>query len=162
MEMKKQMEKENEIKTEQKPVRLSLEEIKKIIPHRDPMLLIDEVTEMRSGERIEATFYVSPDRDIFRGHFPGNPVLPGVYTTEIMAQASDILLLSMDRYAGKIPYFIGIDKVRFTAKIEPGDTIKVISVISAERPEKAIVTCSAEVYNKGILACKGEVTLAMR
>lgn len=143
-------------------IQLNQEEIKKIIPHRDPMLLIDEVTAMVPGERIEAKFYVSPDRDIFRGHFPGEPVLPGVYTTEIMAQASDILLLSMDRYAGKIPFFIGIDKVRFTAKIEPGDTVTVISVISVERQDKAIVTCSAEIYNKEILACKGDVTLAMR
>jgi len=155
-------ENETEMKMEKEPVRLNREEIKKIIPHRDPMLLIDEVTEMIPGERIEATFYVSPDRDIFRGHFPGNSVLPGVYTTEIMAQASDILLLSMDRYAGTIPYFIGIDKVRFTSMIKPGDTVMVISTISSERPDKAIVTCSAEVYNKGILACKGEVTLAMR
>jgi 3-hydroxyacyl-[acyl-carrier-protein] dehydratase len=144
------------------PIKLNLEEIKKIIPHRDPMLLIDEVTAMVPGEKIEALFYVSPERDIFRGHFPGEPVLPGVYTTEIMAQASDILLLSMERYAGTVPFFIGIDKVRFTSKIEPGDTVKVISVISAERREKAVVTCSAEVYNKGVLACKGDVTLAMR
>jgi 3-hydroxyacyl-[acyl-carrier-protein] dehydratase len=141
---------------------LNREQIMEIIPHRDPMLLIDEVTELADGERIRAAFYVSHDRDIFRGHFPGAPVLPGVYTTEIMAQASDILILSMERYAGTIPYFIGIDKVRFSAKIEPGDTVEVISRISVERREKGIVTCSAEVYNKGILACTGDVTLAMR
>lgn len=141
---------------------LDREGIKNIIPHRDPMLLIDEVIALTPGERIEASFYVSPEREIFRGHFPGAPVLPGVYTTEIMAQASDILILSMDRYAGTIPYFIGIDKVRFLSKIEPGDTIRVISVISMEREEKAIVTCSAEVHNNGILACTGTVTLAMR
>lgn len=143
-------------------IALDREEIKNIIPHRDPMLLIDEVIEMVPGEQIEAQFYVNPERDIFKGHFPGAPVLPGVYTTEIMAQASDILILSMDRYAGTIPYFIGIDKVKFLAKIEPGDTVKVISRISMERADKGIVTCSAEVYNKEALACKGDVTLAMR
>lgn len=141
---------------------LDREGIQKIIPHRDPMLLIDEVISMIPGERIEASFYVSPDREIFKGHFPGAPVLPGVYTTEIMAQASDILILSMNRYAGLIPFFIGIDKVRFLSKIEPGDTVKVISAISMERMEKGIVTCCAEVYNKETLACTGEVTLAMR
>ncbi len=143
-------------------IKLNRSQIMEIIPHRDPMLLIDEVTAMIPGERIEASFYVSPDREIFKGHFPGEPVLPGVYTTEVMAQASDILLLSMERYAGTIPFFIGIDKVRFTAKIQPGDTIRVISSIAAERPEKAIVTCRAEVYNNEMLACTGEVTLAMR
>ena len=141
---------------------LDREGIKKIIPHRDPMLLIDDVITMIPGERIEARFYVSPDREIFKGHFPGAPVLPGVYTTEIMAQASDILILSMDRYAGTIPYFIGMDKVKFMAKIQPGDTVKVVSMISMEKKEKRIVTCSAEVYNKEILACTGDVTLAMR
>ena len=143
-------------------IKLNRSQIMEIIPHRDPMLLIDEVTAMIPGERIEALFYVSPDREIFKGHFPGEPVLPGVYTTEVMAQASDILLLSMERYKGTIPFFIGIDKVRFTAKIQPGDTIRVISTIASERQEKAIVTCSAEVYVKDTLACTGEVTLAMR
>lgn len=143
-------------------IKLNRSQIMDIIPHRDPMLLIDEVTAMIPGERIEALFYVSPDREIFKGHFPGEPVLPGVYTTEVMAQASDVLLLSMERYAGTIPFFIGIDKVRFTAKIQPGDTIRVVSLIAAERPEKAIVTCRAEVYNNDMLACTGEVTLAMR
>lgn len=142
--------------------KLNRDQIMKIIPHRDPMLLIDEVTYMEPGEKIEALFYVSPEREIFQGHFPGEPVLPGVYTTEVMAQASDILLLSMERYKGTIPFFIGIDKVRFTAKIQPGDTVRVISVISSERTEKAIVTCRAEVYNGDTLACSGEVTLAMR
>lgn len=144
------------------PIKLNRSQIMEIIPHRDPMLLIDEVTYMKPGEKIEALFYVSPEREIFKGHFPGEPVLPGVYTTEVMAQASDILLLSMEQYKGTIPFFIGIDKVRFTAKIQPGDTIRVISSIAAERSEKAIVTCHAEVYNNETLACTGEVTLAMR
>ncbi len=141
---------------------LNREEIQKIIPHRDPMLLIDEITELKREVSIEARFYVNPDREIFRGHFPGAPVLPGVYTVEIMAQASDVLLLSMERYEGTIPYFIGIDKVQFKAKIEPGDTLVIKSKIAKENREKGIVTCSAEVYNKDILACVGDVTLAMR
>jgi 3-hydroxyacyl-[acyl-carrier-protein] dehydratase len=126
------------------------------------MLLIDEITELKREVSIEARFYVNPDREIFRGHFPGAPVLPGVYTVEIMAQASDVLLLSMERYEGTIPYFIGIDKVQFKAKIEPGDTLVIKSKIAKENREKGIVTCSAEVYNKDILACVGDVTLAMR
>lgn len=141
---------------------LNRKEIQKIIPHRDPMLLIDEITDLQREVSIEARFFVNPDREIFRGHFPGAPVLPGVYTVEIMAQASDVLLLSMERYEGTIPYFIGIDKVQFKAKIEPGDTLVIKSKIAKENREKGIVTCSAEVYNKDILACVGDVTLAMR
>ena len=143
-------------------VKLNRDQIMNVIPHRDPMLLIDEVIEMNLGESIVAKFYVDPDREIFKGHFPGAPVLPGVYTAEIMAQASDILLLSSERYAGKIPYFIGIDHVKFLKKIEPGDTVEVHSRIIAEHIEKAIATCSAVVFNKGETACTGEVSLAMR
>lgn len=141
---------------------LNKEKIKKIIPHRDPMLLIDEVLEMTPEKSIKASFFVSPDREIFKGHFPGQPVLPGVYTVECMAQASDILLLSMDRYKGTIPLFIGINNVKFLSKINPGDTIEINSKITVERIDKSIVTCRAEVFNKGETAAVGEVTLAMR
>lgn len=141
---------------------MNRDDIKKIIPHRDPMLLIDAVLEMEAEKSIAASFYVDPSREIFKGHFPEEAVLPGVYTVEIMAQASDILILSCERYANKIPLFIGIDKVKFLSKIKPGNTVEVHSEISFEKAEKAIVTCSATVYNEGILACQGDVTLAMR
>lgn len=141
---------------------MNKDQIKGIIPHRDPMLLIDQVTDLIPEESIECTFFVDPERAIFQGHFPGAPVLPGVYTVECMAQASDILLLSMERYRGTIPYFIGIDKVKFLRKIEPGDTITIKSRLSAERKEKGIGTCSAEVFCQGELAATGDVTLAMR
>ena len=141
---------------------MTTEEIKQIIPHRDPMLLINEVTEIEPGHRIRAAFYVDPDREIFNGHFPGEPVLPGVYSVECMAQAADHVLLSMERYAGKVPLFLGIDKVRFRRKILPGDTIEIRAALLSERVEKAIATCSAEIYDHEELAASGEVTLAMR
>ena len=132
------------------------------IPHRTPMLLVDTVEDLVPGERITAKFYVDSDREIFRGHFPGEPVLPGVYSVECMAQTADILLLSLPRYAGKIPLFLGIDKVRFRRKILPGDTLEIQAVMASERQEKAIATCSANVYVEGELAASGDVTLAMR
>lgn len=141
---------------------LNKEEIKNIIPHRDPMLLIDEVMDMIPGERITAKFYVDPARDIFAGHFPGNPVLPGIYTVEMMAQASDIMLMSTDKYKGKIPYFIGIDKVRFKSKILPGDCATIRALVLTVNDDKSIITCSAEVCVGDLQACTGEVTLAMR
>ena len=143
-------------------MKLTQEEIKNIIPHRDPMLLVSTVEEMIPGERIVSTFWVDPDREIFKGHFPGEPVLPGVYSVECMAQTADILLLSMDRYAGKGPLFLGINNVRFLRKILPGDTLEIHAKLASERVEKAIATCAAEIYNHGELAATGEVTLAMR
>ncbi len=143
-------------------MKLNKEDIKKIIPHRDPMLLVDEVVEMEAETSIKTKFYVNPEREIFVGHFPGDPVLPGVYTVEIMAQTADILILSCERYAGKVPLFIGIDKVKFMSKIKPGDTLEIRAVFAREKAEKAIVTCSAEVYVGETLACTGDVTLAMR
>ena len=138
------------------------EGIKKIIPHRDPMLLVDEVVAMEAETAITTCFYVNPDREIFRGHFPEESVLPGVYTVEIMAQTADILILSTERYAGKIPLFIGINNVRFLSKIKPGDTLEIQARVVSEKAEKGIVTCSAQVYNGKQLACTGDVTLAMR
>ena len=143
-------------------MKLSKEEIKSIIPHRDPMLLVDTAEEMVPGDHIVTTFFIDPDREIFRGHFPGEPVLPGVYSVECMAQSADILLLSMERYAGKVPLFLGINNVRFLRKILPGDTIEIHARLASERAEKAVATCSAEIYNHGELAATGDVTLAMR
>lgn len=143
-------------------MKLNQEEIKKIIPHRDPMLLVTTVEELTPGESITTTFYIDPAREIFTGHFPEEPVLPGVYSVESMAQTADILLLSCERYAGKIPLFLGINNVSFLKKILPGDTIEIRAKMAKERKEKAIATCAAEVYNHGELAAKGEVTLAMR
>ena len=143
-------------------MKMDQEAIKKVTPHRDPMLLVTTVEDLTPGEAITATFYVDPAREIFKGHFPEEPVLPGVYSVECMAQTADILLLSMERYAGKIPLFLGINGVRFLKKILPGDTVEIRAKLAAERPEKAIATCSAEVYNHGELAVTGNVTLAMR
>jgi len=141
---------------------MNREQIMEIIPHRDPILLVDEVVELVDEERIVTRFYVDPAMDIFRGHFPGAPVFPGVYTTESIAQTADILLLSMERYQNKAPLLIGVDKVKFKNRISPGDTIEIHATLSAERQDKAIATCSAEVFVRGELVASGDVTLAMR
>ena len=130
-------------------MKMNREEIMAVIPHRDPMLLVDTVEEMEPGVHITTTF-------------PSEPVLPGVYSVECMAQTADILLLSSERYAGKIPLFLGINNVRFLRKILPGDTIEIRAKLISERIEKAIATCSAEIYNHGELTATGDVTLAMR
>lgn len=145
-----------------KEVLMNKDQIKKVIPHREPMLMIDEVLEMEPGERIKAAAFLDPGLAYFEGHFPGAPVMPGVLTVEAMAQTADVLLLSADRYAGKIPYFIGIDGVKFKKKIEPGDEIIIEARVAKENKEKAVVTCEATVYNEGEVSTTGLVTLAMR
>ena len=130
--------------------------------HRDPMLLVSTVEELEPGKSIVTTFFADPNREIFRGHFPDEPMLPGVYTVECMAQAADILLLSTERYAGKKPLFIGINNVRFSRKILPGETVEIHAELTSERLEKQIATCSAKTFINGELAASGDVILAMR
>lgn len=141
---------------------METDDVKKVIPHREPMLLVDAVKEMEPEKNIRTIWYIDPEREIFKGHFPGDPVLPGVYTVENMAQTADILILSTERYAGKVPLFLGVDNVKFLSKIKPGDTLETCAIFAKERADKAIVTCTCEVYNADVLACTGNVTLAMR
>ncbi|HAL73580.1 MAG TPA: 3-hydroxyacyl-[acyl-carrier-protein] dehydratase FabZ [Clostridiales bacterium] len=99
------------------------EQIKAIIPHRDPFLLIDAVTRMEN-DNITALKYVTGEEDFFRGHFPEFPVMPGVLIVEAMAQALAVLMLSRPEFKGKIGFFGGMDKVRFKRKVVPGDTLR--------------------------------------
>ena len=102
---------------------LTVEEIKEIIPHRYPMLLIDRVEELEAGKSIKAKKNVSVNEPFFQGHFPHEPVMPGVLIMEAMAQAGAVALLSMDEFKGKTAYFGGIDKAKFRKKVVPGDTL---------------------------------------
>ena len=144
-------------------MKLNQEEIKKLMPHRDPMLLVDSVEEIVPGESIVTKFYVDGNREIFKGHFPGNPVLPGVYSVEIIAQSFNILELYGDsKYAGKTPLFLGINNVKFKKVIKPGDTMEIHVKVLSEREDKAILTGAGEIYTDGDLAVTGEVVIAMR
>ena len=143
-------------------MKMNQDEIKGILPHREPMLLVTSVEELSPGENIRAAFFASPEMDIFRGHFPEEPILPGVYSIECMAQAVDILLMSTVRYAGKTPLLLGVDKVNFRKKILPGDTLEIRASIISEQKEKAIVTCAAEIYVHQERAANGDITIAMR
>ena len=138
------------------------EQVKQILPHRDPMLLIDTVSEIEPGVRVTASLWIDPARDIFRGHFPEEAVLPGVYTIEAMAQATDLVLMTKQEYAGKVPLLLGADKARFYKKIIPGDTLTIRAEMIREREEKAIGTCSCEVLVDGKRAASCEITIAMR
>lgn len=94
--------------------------IKKLLPHREPFLFIDEVLE-KSTTRTVAKRVIREDEFFFAGHFPGEPILPGVLIIEAIAQTGGVML--MHRYRGSLPLFMGIDKARFRRIVRPGDTL---------------------------------------
>ncbi|MDR2834359.1 MAG: 3-hydroxyacyl-ACP dehydratase FabZ [Streptococcaceae bacterium] len=102
---------------------LNINQIKEIIPHRYPFLLLDRVEEMIPGQKVIAKKNVTANEEFFNGHFPQEPVMPGVLIIEALAQAGAVALLSMDEFKGKTAYFGGMDKVKFRKKVVPGDTL---------------------------------------
>lgn len=104
---------------------LNKEQIKEIIPQREPFLMIDEIEELVPGERVIAVKKVREDEYYFKGHFPGHPVMPGVLIIEAMAQAGVAGVLSMSENKGKNAFFGGIDGARFRDMVIPGDTLRI-------------------------------------
>lgn len=102
---------------------MNIQQIKEIIPHRYPMLLIDRIEELEAGQKVVAKKNVTINEPFFQGHFPHEPVMPGVLIVEAMAQAGAVALLSMPDFKGKTAYFGGIDKAKFRQKVTPGDTL---------------------------------------
>ncbi|MDT2986893.1 3-hydroxyacyl-ACP dehydratase FabZ [Enterococcus casseliflavus] len=121
---------------------LTIQEIKEIIPHRYPMLLVDRVEELEEGKRVVAKKNVTINEPFFQGHFPHEPVMPGVLIVEAMAQAGAVALLSLEDFSGKTAYFGGLDKAKFRKKVTPGDTlileVEIIKVKSAAGIGKGI------------------------
>jgi len=102
---------------------LEINEIKAMLPHRYPFLLIDRILEFIPKEKIVALKNVTINENFFNGHFPSKPVMPGVLIIESMAQAAGLAMLSQERHKGKIPFFTGIDKARFRRTVVPGDQL---------------------------------------
>ena len=95
-----------------------------VIAHRAPFLFVDEVTELVPGRRARGRWHLTGDEPFFAGHFPGRPTLPGVLMCEAIAQLGAVVLLSDERYAGRLPLFGGLDKARFRRQAGPGDTLE--------------------------------------
>jgi len=104
---------------------MDINEIMSIIPHRQPFLLIDRVEELEEGKSIVATKNVTYNEPFFAGHFPQEPVMPGVLQVEAMAQAGAVAILSMEDFKGKTGYFGGIKNVKFKRKVVPGDVLRI-------------------------------------
>lgn len=138
---------------------LNKEEIKKIIPQREPFLMIDEVDKYQPGESAVAYKYVNEKEWYFQGHFPGNPIMPGVLITESLAQTGAIAILSVEENRGKNALFGGIDKMKFKKMVLPGDKLKLeVKIIKKKGPigvGEAIATV------EGKIVAKGELTFAI-
>ncbi|AZZ60513.1 3-hydroxyacyl-ACP dehydratase FabZ [Oenococcus sp. UCMA 16435] len=135
-------------------------EIQKVLPHRYPMLMVDRVLELVSGERILAQKNVTINEEFFQGHFPGNPVMPGVLIVEALAQAGAIALLKMDRFAGKTPYFGGVDKVKFRRMVRPGDTL--ILNVTLDKLKDNIGSAHALATVDGEKACSADLLFLIK
>jgi 3-hydroxyacyl-[acyl-carrier-protein] dehydratase len=138
---------------------LNREHIKEIIPHRDPFLLIDEINEMEVGKTITGTKYVSADEYYFKGHFPQEPVMPGVLIVEALAQAGAVCILSLPEHRGKTAYFGGIKNARFRQKVVPGDVLTLNVILGRLRSSAGTGTATA--YVDGKLVCECEILFAM-
>jgi 3-hydroxyacyl-[acyl-carrier-protein] dehydratase len=132
-------------------------EIESILPHRDPFLLIDEVLELEPGERVVARRTVT-DEDC-AGHFPGNPIMPGVKMVEALAQTGAVAVLSEEQNRGRIALFAGIDDVRFKRIVRPGDVLTLECDLETVRGPVGKGRVRATV--DGQLAVRGKLTFAV-
>lgn len=123
-------------------------EIMDIIPHRYPFLMIDSIEELEPGVRALGKKCVSVNEPYFQGHFPGNPVMPGVLIMEALAQVGAVAILSQPEWKGKTAYFAGIDKARFRRKVMPGDVLMLeTTIIKVKGPVgvgRAVATINGE------------------
>jgi len=138
---------------------MKLDEIKKILPHREPFLFIDEVVELEKGKRIVAIKKITGKEDFFKGHFPGNPIMPGVLITEAMAQACCILYKESIE-TKKEQYLLGSVKVRFKNKSLPGDTLR-IEVVPLKMMDLGGVF-QTKAFVKDKLAAQGEISFVCK
>jgi 3-hydroxyacyl-[acyl-carrier-protein] dehydratase len=134
-------------------------EIEAIIPHRDPFLLLDEVVEIVPGERVVARKRVMEDEWYLRGHFPGNPIMPGVLMVEALAQAGAVVVLSEERNRAKLVLFAGIDDLRFKRVVRPGETLELTCEL--ERMRGPVGKGAVRATVGGELAVKGTLTFAV-
>ena len=138
---------------------LSATEIQKIIPHRFPMLLVDRIIEMEPLKRAVGIKNVTINESFFLGHFPGEPVMPGVLLIEAMAQVAGIAMLHPDENRGKLAFFAGIDKVKFRRPVVPGDQVRMVAEIVKLRGSMG--KAWAESFVDGQLVAEGEFLFAL-
>ncbi|MDE5892708.1 MAG: 3-hydroxyacyl-ACP dehydratase FabZ [Acetatifactor sp.] len=135
------------------------QEIMNIIPHRYPFLLVDTIEELEPGVRALGKKCVSVNEPFFQGHFPGNPVMPGVLIIEALAQVGAVAMLSQPQFQGRTAYFAGIEKARFRQKVVPGDVLLLETEIIKVKGPIGIGKATARVNDK--VAAQAELTFSI-
>ena len=138
---------------------LSAKEIMEIIPHRQPFMLLDTIEELEPGVKAVAKKCVSYNEPYFAGHFPAEPVMPGVLIVEALAQTGAVAILSQPEFKGKTAYFAAINSAKFKGKVTPGDVLTLeTEIIKVKGP---IGVGSAKAYVDGKLVVAAELTFAI-
>lgn len=138
---------------------LTAKEIMEIIPHRQPFMLIDTIEELEPGTRAVARKCVSYNEPFFQGHFPGEPVMPGVLIVEALAQTGAVAILSLEENKGKTAYFAAINSAKFKKKVIPGDVLMLETEIIKVKGPMGIGKATAAVDGK--VAVQAEITFAV-
>lgn len=133
---------------------LGIKEIEELIPHRHPFLLLDYVEDYRQGEYCVAYKGVSFREEFFKGHFPQEPVMPGVLIVEALSQAGAVAILSKEENKGKIAYFGGINNCKFRGKVIPGDKLKLEAEIIKSKGPVGIGKVIASVEGKVVVSAE--------
>ena len=138
---------------------LGIKEIEAILPHRHPFLMIDRIDELEPGMRAVGIKAVTFHEEFFAGHFPGEPVMPGVLILEALAQVGAVAILSVEGNKGKTAFFGGVDNVRFRRKVVPGDVLTLTCEIIRTRGNVGVGTALASV--NGERAVTAEMTFVI-
>jgi beta-hydroxyacyl-ACP dehydratase FabZ len=139
---------------------MDIRQIQSVLQHRYPFLLVDRVLELEPGKRAVGMKNVTINEDFFNGHFPGNPIMPGVLIVEAMAQVGGILLLATTGNEGKLAFFAGIDKLRFRRPVMPGDQLVTEVEIKKQKGDIGRVAVVGKV--DGQVVAEGEYLFALR
>ena len=141
-------------------VELGITEILKILPHRYPFLLVDRILEVEPGKRVVGIKNVTFNEEFFQGHFPGNPVMPGVLIVEAMAQVAGVgLLASIPDAKNKLLYLTGVDRCKFRRPVFPGDQLRIEAEIVSLKMR--LSKCRAKATVDGNLCAEAELTSAV-
>ena len=133
---------------------LDINQIKEIIPHRHPFLLLDYIEDYEPGEYAVGYKCVTYREDFFAGHFPKEPVMPGVLTVEALAQAGAVAILSLEENQGKTAYFGGINKCKFRDKVSPGDKVRLETKIIKRKGPVGVGEATASVDGKVVVSAE--------
>lgn len=138
---------------------LSVTDIQKIIPHRYPFLLVDRIIELEPMKRAVGIKSVTFNEQFFQGHFPDQPVMPGVLILEAMAQVGGVAMLHPEENRGKLAFFAGMDRVKFRKPVVPGDQLRMVAELIKVRGSMGKIW--AEAFVDGQLVAEGEFLFAL-